>query len=262
MRDWWASPDEVGILLNLSNVYGIGHVKLRLLIGGNNKPSHILKLPINELTKFTGISQKVATQIHKATFDDYGAKQLEQAEKHNASIVNFWDPAYPDKLKKITDPPIFLFVKGQTAVLNSFSLAVVGTRSPTVYGKNITINISRELVESGITIVSGLARGIDTIAHTETLKLNGITIAVLGSGLDMLYPPENRKLATEIAKNGAIISEFPFGTKPDAINFPRRNRIISGLSAGTVVTEAGQRSGALITAYQALEQNREVFAIP
>ncbi len=262
MGDWWASRDELELLLNLSNVKGIGQVKLRILMANYKKPSSVLSVPINELKKNVGINDKTAHAIQRVDSDKFGNHQINIAKQGNCQIISIWDPVYPDKLKKIPDPPIVLYVRGQTRVFSTFAIAIVGTRVPTTYGKNITIKLTGELVDAGVTIVSGLARGVDTIAHTETCKHNGKTIAVLGSGLDVLYPPENKKLATEICENGAVITEFAFGTQPDAVNFPRRNRIISGLTAGTVVTEAGNKSGALITAYQALEQNREVFAVP
>jgi DNA processing protein len=169
---------------------------------------------------------------------------------------------FPALLKKIYDPPVVLFVKGEFQAHDETAIAVVGTRAPTEYGKLTAERLTAALVNRGMTIVSGLARGIDTIAHQTALKSGGRTVAVLGSGLDMIYPPENRRLAQEITPHGVIISEYFFGAKPDASNFPRRNRIISGLAPGTLVIEAGETSGALITASAALEQGREVFAVP
>ncbi len=262
MEHWWASQNELALLLNLTRVNGIGQARLRRLVQNLRCPSNILAVSPHELTTFGGINKERALAVRKAASDRYGELQLAKASAFGCEAISFWDSRYPAKLRNIPDPPILIFVKGKLEVLNKFAIAIVGTRVPTPYGRNITAKITRDLIESGMTIVSGLARGIDTIAHSETVKAGGHTIAVLGSGFDQLYPPENGKLATEICKNGAVISELPFGAKPDAMNFPRRNRIISGLAAGTVVTEAGEKSGALITAYLAIEQNREVFAVP
>ncbi|KAA3619788.1 MAG: DNA-protecting protein DprA [Calditrichaeota bacterium] len=262
MENWWAVADEMALFLNLSQIHGIGPARIRTLLNRFAKPSKIVSASIDELTKIGGINESAAHAIQSAESADFGLDQLQKAVDQNCQILACFDNRYPEKLKRIPNPPLVLYTTGQISVFNSFAIAIVGTRLPTAYGKNITIKLTRELVESGVTIVSGLARGIDTIAHTETVKYGGQTMAVLGSGLDVLYPSENKKLASEICKNGLLVTEFAFGTKPDAINFPKRNRIISGLTAGTVVTEAGEKSGALITAYQALDQNREVFAVP
>ena len=177
-------------------------------------------------------------------------------------ILTLWEKEYPSLLKKIYDPPIFLFVKGSMSKPDEDSLAIVGTRTPTSYGKRIAKDLSEGLASAGLTIVSGFARGIDTVAHRMAVTVGGRTIAVFGNGLDITYPPENRGLLPQIEQKGAMISEFPFGTKPDAGNFPRRNRIISGLCHGIIVIEAGNRSGSLLTAFNAVDQNREVFAVP
>ena len=177
-------------------------------------------------------------------------------------MITYWDEAYPPRLKKIYDAPILLFYKGFPDVLKTDSIAVVGMRNPSTYGKMITEKFCRELIGYNLSIVSGLARGVDTFAHRITVAHGGKTIAVLGSGLDKIYPPENQNLAQCIAENGVLITEYLFGTIPESGNFPRRNRIISGLSLGVLICEAGVKSGALITAYQALDQNREVFSVP
>jgi len=188
--------------------------------------------------------------------------KIRQARSYHLEIITLHDKHYPALLKQIPDPPPVLFVKGKLCSSNELAIAIVGTRHPSLYGLQMAEKFARQLAELGVIIVSGLARGIDTQAHRAALKANGRTIAVLGSGHGNIYPPENRKLAAEISENGALISEFPPDLPPFPENFPRRNRIISGLSRGVLVVEAGQRSGALITATLAAEQNREVFALP
>ena len=188
--------------------------------------------------------------------------EMERLKRLDISVLTFIDPDYPSRLKEIYDYPPLLYIRGQLEPEDKWCLAVVGTRRPTVYGRQITEEIVTELVRNNITIVSGLARGIDSIAHQSALKAGGRSIAVFGCGLDIVYPAENAALAKSLLERGAQVSEYPPGTKPKPEYFPRRNRIISGLSLGVLVTEAGETSGALITASCALEQNREVFAIP
>ncbi len=188
-------------------------------------------------------------------------KELEQAERLNVKILFIKEDEFPLELREISYPPLFIYLKGRFQNINS--IGIIGSRKPTSYGKEVAYHFSKRLGEEGIGIVSGLARGIDSIAHKGCLDAKGYTIAVLGSGIDIIYPPENKEIFDEILKNnGAIISEFPFFTKPRKENFPIRNRIISGLSKGIIVIEAGKKSGTLITAKWALEQGKEVFAIP
>jgi len=189
-------------------------------------------------------------------------KEINKIDKMGGDLITILDEGYPFLLKKIYDPPIILYKIGQIKKDDENSLAVVGTRKPSEYGKKQTEIICKDISERNITIVSGMARGIDSISHRTAIKNNGRTIAVLGSGLDVIYPPENKKLFSEIVENGVVISEYPLGTKPDAMNFPKRNRIISGLSLGAVIIETGITGGALQTAQYALDQNREVFALP
>lgn len=188
--------------------------------------------------------------------------ELEKLEKYKVKAIPYLSPDYPKRLLEITDYPFILYVRGNLLPLDELSIAVVGTRRASVYGKQVTEEIVADLVHNNITIISGLAKGIDSIAHRIALEMNGRTIAVFASGLDIVYPSENNLIAKKIIDTGALISEYPLGTKPKAENFPRRNRIMSGLGLGVLVIEAGERSGALITAEQALNQNREVFAIP
>jgi DNA processing protein len=188
--------------------------------------------------------------------------EMEGLERLGIKAFSYHDKNYPARLKEIYDYPPILYIKGAILPQDEWCLAVVGTRKTTVYGRQATEEIVADLARNKITIVSGLARGIDSIAHRSALEAGGRTIAVFGCGLDVVYPAENASLAESIAQNGALISEFPLGTEPRRENFPLRNRIMSGLSLGVLVVEAGEGSGALITAQRAVEQNREVFAVP
>ncbi|MFH1612299.1 MAG: DNA-processing protein DprA, partial [bacterium] len=189
-------------------------------------------------------------------------KELKLIKELNVKILTLIDDDYPANLKTIYTPPPLLYVKGELKKEDQIAIAIVGSRRTTVYGREICSKISNNLVNCGLVIVSGLARGIDTVAHYTALNSKGRTIAVLGTGINVIYPSENKSLMEKIILQGAVITEFPINTNPYQMNFPLRNRIISGLSLGTVVIEAGEKSGALITANYALEQNREVFAVP
>lgn len=188
--------------------------------------------------------------------------EMEKLDRYGVKVLTWHDQGYPSRLKEIYDYPPLIYVRGSLLPEDEWCLAVVGTRRATVYGRQVTDEIVTDLAQSKITIVSGLAKGIDTVAHHSALEAGGRSIAVFACGLDTVYPAENADLARRIMQQGALISEYPLGTKPRAENFPRRNRILSGLSLGVLVVEAGESSGALITAHLALEQNREVFAIP
>ena len=188
--------------------------------------------------------------------------EMEKLDRYGVKVLTYHDPDYPSRLKEIYDYPPILYVRGCLFPEDEWCLAVVGTRRATVYGRQVTEEIVADLARSKITIVSGLAKGIDSVAHHSALEAGGRSIAVLGCGLDVVYPAENANLARSIIQQGALISEYPLGVRPRADNFPRRNRIMSGLSLGVLIVEAGETSGAMITAHLALEQNREVFAIP
>jgi len=249
-------------LINLNAVPGVGSTRLRALVAHYRTTENIFKASIKELSSVDGIDYKTAKNILGYTNFKFGEYQVKKAEADGIKIVSFWDEKYPENLKRIYDPPVCLYIKGELKKQDRFAISIVGSRLPTSYGKIVVEKFSKDLVKKGITIVSGLARGIDTLSHWAALQGEGRTYAVLGSGLDKIYPPENKKLAENIYKHGALISEFCLGTAPDAKNFPRRNRIIAGLSLGTIVVEAGIKSGALLTANYALEQNREIFAVP
>ncbi len=249
-------------LLRLSSVAGIGSQRIRNLIARFKSPAAVLHASVRELVGVEGIDKALARNIKTGANAGFADQQLKLLHKYNANIVTFWDELYPPLLKKTADPPALLYVRGQLLPGEHRMLAMVGTRSPSSYGKLMAERFARELQRRDITIVSGLARGIDTISHRATLAAGGRTIAVLGTGVDVVYPSENKELAKKICDNGALVSEFPMGAGPDAPHFPRRNRIIAGMCLGTLVVEAGLNSGALITTDFALEQGREVFAIP
>ena len=242
-------------------VEGVGNVGFKALLEAFGTPQKVFEAPLSMIKAVPGIGDKTAPQIK--SFKDWKKveKELEFADRTCVSIVTSQDPLYPSQLLSTYDYPAFLYVKGHLKE-DDVNVAVVGSRTASTYGKFTTERLCRELVLRGITVISGLARGIDSAAHRGALSGKGRTIAVLGCGLDVVYPPENEKLFTEISLQGALISEFPFGTPPNAPNFPARNRIISGISLGVVVVEASEKSGSLITARLALEQGREVFAVP
>lgn len=251
----------------LLSVEGIGPGKIRNLLAQFKSLESILSASHNELIKTDQISQLLAQRIKKASFtrEEFRKKIKDETDRLNnmgACIITIWDKSYPALLKKIYDPPLILYAMGSIAESDNYAVAIVGTRKPSNYGKLQTERFSSDLSMQGVTVVSGMARGIDSIAHRTALKEGGRTIAVIGSGLDVIYPPENSQLFHDIARSGAVLTEFEPGTKPDAQNFPRRNRIISGLSLGTIIIESGITGGAMQTAAFALEQNREVFAVP
>jgi DNA processing protein len=209
-----------------------------------------------------GVSGAVAQSIASGiTFED-AAGQHEKMAQTGAVLITFGDPRYPQLLREIFDPPIILFARGRVELLESLAVAVVGTRRPTPYGLAVAERLSGDLAHAGLTIVSGMARGVDTAAHKGALSCGGDTIAVLGCGVDVVYPAENRKLAAELAAKGLLVSEFPMGATAFPQNFPIRNRIISGISLGVLVVEGAQYSGSAITAKLAMDQGREVFAVP
>jgi len=239
----------------------VGPVRIRRFLKHFGSLERAWAASLNELVA-AGLTEKAAAnQLECARSIDPSQVQ-DHLDKMGIRAVLWDEPEYPPYLAQIAQPPHVLFYKGTLTPADNLSIAIVGTRNITPYGKQVTADITRYLVGNGVTIVSGLARGVDAVAHKTALGAGGRTIAVLGSGVDVIYPPEHRRLAAEISTNGAVISSYPPGTKPDGINFPPRNRIISGLSRATVVVEAGERSGALITADFAVDQGRDVFAVP
>jgi len=254
---------EVRELIALLNTPGVGIVRARRLVDHFGSPEVVFSAPLKQILSVPDIGRKTAESIVSGRRDYTQAhEQLRKAAEFGATVLTLWDNDYPPFLKNIYDPPPILFIEGKLDWKDSPAIAVVGTRKPSQYGAAQTKNIVEGLAHHGLTIMSGMARGVDSIAHKAALSGGGMTVAVLGCGLDRTYPPENKGLRDRIVGNGAVISEFPFGTPPEAKNFPRRNRIISGLCLGTLVVEAGDRSGALITAEYSLNQNREAFALP
>ncbi len=261
------SFDQLSDLYLLLSIEKVGSTRIRSLLQKFKNFNNIFVSSLNEIANIEGIGLELAKRIKLAKQNQDVIKkslesQLKKLKKLNAEIITYWDKEYPSLLKKIYDPPLILYIKGKFSEKDDYSIAAVGTRNPTNYGKIQTERFISELSKQGITIVSGLARGIDSIAHQTALKNGGRTIAIIGSGLDVIYPPENKNLFNKISENGVIISEFQLGTKPDAPNFPRRNRIISGISLGVIVFETAINGGAMQTARFALDQNREIFAIP
>jgi DNA processing protein len=245
----------------LSMVPGIGPVLFKRLLARFDTPEKVFKMPASLLREVEGIGEKLASEIK--SFRDWkrAEGEIERAAAYGAAIVTMADEGYSKNLLNIYDPPPYLYVKGLLDG-EERSIAIVGSRFASTYGRIVTEGLSRDLAKSGFTVVSGMARGIDTSAHKGAMEAGGRTVAVLGSGIDVIYPPENKGLYEEICDHGAVISEFPMGTEPLGENFPSRNRIISGISKGVVIVEASLKSGSLITASLAAEQGREVFAVP
>lgn len=256
------TPQEAAIALNL--IPGLGPVRVMRLMQVFASPELVLEAPASMLVEIPGIGPQLARLISswRSIVNPY--RELELADKAGAAVATVFDPAYPSSLRSLPDPPIVLYSWGSwTGTDSERSIAVVGSRMATHYGRLCAKTISHDLAEAGVTIISGLARGVDTEAHTGALDAGGRTIAVIGAGLNRLYPQENGNLARRIADgHGAVVSEFPMDMPPSRTTFPMRNRIVSGWSRATLVVEASGRSGALITARMAAEQGREVFCIP
>jgi DNA processing protein len=259
------TQEEALYWLALRMTPGLGTRKAGQLIDIFRSPRAVLRASRSEL-EAAGLAASVAQSLASGCAFEDAASQQEKLAEAGATLVPVTDSRYPPLLRDIYDPPPLLFVRGRIELLETLMIAVVGTRRPTPYGITAASRLSRDLAEAGLTIVSGMARGIDTAAHRAALEVGGDTIAVFGCGIDQVYPAENRKLAEEIASphlnRGLVISEFPMGAPPYPQNFPVRNRIISGISAGVLVVEGGEYSGSAITAKLATEQNREVFAVP
>ncbi len=249
--------------LALNSLPSVGPVTLKKLILEYSSPKELYKaITENSGTDITDTIKKIRKKLkHIPSLKEfYNLAQKIDNLKHNYTC--YLDEYYPKNLEEIHDPPMILFYLGSLVSSDRKAVAIIGSRHPSHYGIRVTEKLTKDLVAMNVTIISGLARGIDTIAHKTAVSAGGRTIAVLGCGLDIFYPPEHKKMYREIAKSGAVISEFLPGTRPDPRNFPKRNRIISGLSLGVVVIEASLKSGSLITAKEAIDQGREVFAVP
>lgn len=247
--------------IGLKAVPGVGNVTFRRLLERFETPEAVLAQKPAALRTVKGVTEGICDQINTGSWRSYAEQEYGRLQQQQARLVTYTSEEYPKSLFEIPDPPPFLYVLGKLGSMIP-AIAVVGSRRATSYGIMTAKRLSESLAMAGVTIVSGGARGIDTAAHTGALAGGGTTIAVLGCGIDKVYPPENRQLFQQIGSSGCLISECPFGTMPLAENFPRRNRIISGLSRGVLVVEAAEKSGSLITAQFALEQGRDVFAVP
>lgn len=256
------SQDECAPWLALVRVKGLGGVGFKRLVAHFGDARAIFSLSPADLAEVEGLHRDVIDEI--VGFSDWTEIDAEVARARAAgvAIVPFGAAAYPERLRMIADPPPCLYVKGTLTPEDEKSVAIVGSRSSSDYGRRVARDLARGLASLGFTVVSGMARGIDGAAHESALQAGGRTIAVLGSGVERAYPSEHEMLYRRIADSGAVISEFPIGTRPAAFNFPARNRLISGLSLGVIVVEATEKSGSLITAASAVEQGREVFAVP
>ncbi len=247
----------------LSKIPGLGSITTQRLLKIYSNPKEIWKETKEKLQKIEGIGEKIAQQITNKEYRKNLEEIANRMEQEKITLITLQDKDYPENLKHLYDKPISLYVKGDKKLLNQFSLALIGCRENSIYGKKVAIAISKGLARRKIITVSGLARGIDSISHQATLGENGKTIAVIGSGIENIYPKQNENLAKEIIKKGgAIVSEYAPTTRAERMNFPARNRIISGLSMGVIVIEAKKKSGTMSTVDFALEQGKAVFAVP
>ncbi|MDI6852213.1 MAG: DNA-processing protein DprA [Deltaproteobacteria bacterium] len=248
--------------LALRSIPGVGVVLFQRLLRAFSSPAEVFKTPEAELRRVRGMTPAIAQAIRDFRDWDRVEIQISRLTAQGIAILTQDEPNFPSRLKEIPYPPPFLFIRGRLHAPEGPVVALVGTRAASYYGLKAARRLAHELAARGVAVVSGLARGIDTAAHQGALDARGRTWAVLGCGLDVVYPPENRELYRQIAERGALVSEFPLGTLPEGKNFPRRNRIISGLSQAVVVVEAGEKSGTNWTVRFALEQGREVMAVP
>ena len=248
--------------LALYMIPGLGNVVLRRLFEKFLDVNAIFEASFFDLMGVKGLKKGIARKILERALLERAEKEISKAERTGAKVLTYQDPAYPVLLREIHNPPMVLFVKGREVPLEQTFVGLVGSRNPTHYGLKAAERISMALAKRGAGVVSGLARGIDSSAHRGCLRGGGFTIGVLGTGIDVVYPRSNQKLFDQMVEEGVVLSEFPMGTSPEPRNFPIRNRVISGLARGVAVIEATRKSGSLITAALALEQNREIFALP
>ena len=254
--------NETISLIHLNLIQGVGLKTVQVLRDVFGSTERALQATPDELRKTDQLSPAVCDLlIHKPVLYPV-ERELELIHRYGCQVITLYDPAYPPHLQEIDTPPFVLYVKGHLTPEDALSVSLVGSRNARDYGRKASYRLSYQIAQRGLTVVSGFARGIDTAAHRGALEAGGRTIAVMGNGLSLIYPAANKDLAEKIEVSGALISEFPMAARPKPRNFPRRNRIISGLTLGTVIVEASNRSGALITARLAAEQNREVFAVP
>lgn len=253
--------DEKAYWVGFNLVRGVGAVRVRNLLDHFGKLQTAWDAPAGALIS-AGLPARVVENFLVVRKQVNLEVVMQRVADSGVQVITWEDALYPRRLKEIDQPPPILFVRGAINVEDDWAVSVVGTRRVTPYGRQVASEIARYLAQNGVTVVSGLARGVDAIAHQTAMQAGGRTLAILGSGVDTIYPPEHRKLAEDISHQGAVISDYPLGTQPESRNFPPRNRIIAGLSLATIVVEAGETSGALITAEFAVEQGRDVFAVP
>ncbi|HUL31955.1 MAG TPA: DNA-processing protein DprA [Thermodesulfobacteriota bacterium] len=254
--------EDIFYWLALSLTPGLGSILIKRLLDRFKTPEAVFRASQKDLLRIEGLGEKVTREIQKGPLENAVKRELSLLEKAGGKIMTLKDEAYPKRLKDIYDPPALVYVMGELREEDELAIAIVGSRKTSPYGRWFTEKIGHDLARHGITIISGMARGIDAMAHQGALQGGGRTVAVLGCGIDVIYPSENRNLFYQIVEHGAALSEFPMGSPPEGGHFPRRNRIISGLSIGVVIVQASTGSGSLITAGYALEQGREVFAVP
>lgn len=249
--------------VSLSLVPGLGEVSIRLLVNYFGGADKVLQATRKQLVNEAGLRSGVADQLVRTdAVLARGEEELDKLNRFGGKAVCLADERYPKLLGQISRPPVVLYTVGKQELLESYCVAIVGSRAATTYGRRSSYNLAQDLAGRSVTVVSGLALGIDTGAHAGSLAVSGSTIAVLGCGLDVVYPYQNRKLYEQIKTDGVLVSEYPLNTRPDGFRFPARNRIIAGLSLGVVIVEAAKKSGSLITAGMALEEGREIFAVP
>lgn len=261
------NPEQFTYLYFLGKINRLGNVRILNLLNSADSYEKLAGLSLRELKRIERIDEKIANEIIKAQnhyekFKNEAENLIEICATKNINILTIFDEEYPENLRNIFDPPVVLYYKGKLSKEDKYSISIVGTRIASDYGKSVCSKIVDSLSKNAIPVISGFAKGIDSIAHKKCIETGNLTYAVFGSGVDVVYPSENRKLYDEVIEKGAVISEFEPGTGPDKMNFPKRNRLISGISLGTVVIETGLKGGSLITAEFALDQNRELFAVP
>jgi len=259
--------EQIKYVYFLTKVNNLGNTRIRNILYRLKDPYDFFNCSQNDLRKIDGIDINLSRDIiesvnKKKVYDIEFELFIKDTEKKNIKVLSILDEEYPENLRKIFDAPVLMYYKGNLDASDKYSLSIVGTRNPTEYGKYTCERFTEKLSKLGIPVVSGFARGIDSIVHNVCLKNDNLTYAVFGCGVDVIYPSDNRKLYSELIERGAVISEFPVSSQPEKVNFPKRNRIISGISLGSLIIESGIKGGSMLTAEFSIDQNREVFAVP
>lgn len=259
--------ENFSLVYFLKNINSLGDVRIRKIVEKYNSLDSLLNLSKEHLMRIEGLSEKICREIY-CQFDKITEIRkaietlLSKCSDKKISFTTILDDDYPLNLRNIYDAPVLLYYMGKLSEKDRYSVSIVGTRTPSDYGRRVCVDLTKELSRKGIPVISGLAIGVDSIAHNTCVENQNLTYAVLGSGVDNLYPPDNRNLYNKIIETGAVVSEFDVGTKAEKVNFPRRNRVVSGISLGTIIVESAIKGGSLITAEFALDQNKELFAVP